>query len=40
MVPAEHIASYGGISSIHDDKKSMMIRAKELAIKISDMERD
>ena len=39
-VPAGHIASYGGISSIHDDKKSMMLRAKELAIKISSMERD
>ena len=36
----EHIFSYGGISSIHDNKESMMLRANELAKKISNMERD
>ena len=39
-VSVEHIFSYGGISSIHDDKESMMLRANELAKKISNMERD
>ena len=28
-VSVEHIFSYGGISSIHDDKESMMLRAKK-----------
>ena len=39
-VSVEDIFSYGGISSIHDDKESMMIRANEIANKISNMERD
>ena len=39
-VSVEHIFSYGGISSIHDDKESMMLRANEIAEKISKMERD
>ena len=36
----EEIFSYGGISSIHDDKQSMMKRANILAKKIVSMERD
>ena len=36
----EEIFSYGGISSIHDDKQSMMKRANMLAKKIVSMERD
>ena len=39
-VGVEEIFSYGGISSIHDGKESMMIRASEIANKISNMERD
>ena len=39
-VSVEDIFSYGGISSIHDGKESMMIRANEIANKISNMERD
>ena len=39
-VSVEHIFSYGGISSIHDDKESMMLRAIEIAKKISKMKRD
>ena len=39
-VNVENIFSYGGISSIHDGKESMMIRANEIANKISNMERD
>ena len=34
------ILSYGGISSIHEDKESMMKRAHEIAAKIVSMERD
>ena len=37
---AEEIFSYGGISSIHDDKQSMMKRANILAKKIVSMKRD
>ena len=36
----EEIFSYGGISSIHDDKQSMMKRANILAKKIVSMKRD
>ena len=36
----EEIFSYGGISSIHDDKQSMMKRASILAKKIVSMNRD
>ena len=36
----EEIFSYGGISSIHDDKQSMMKRANILAKKIVSMDRD
>jgi len=36
----EEIFLYGGISSIHDDKQSMMKRANILAKKIVSMERD
>ena len=36
----EEIFSYGGISSIHDDKQSMMKRANILAKKIVSMNRD
>ena len=39
-VDVEEIFSYGGISSIFDNKKSMMNRAYELADKIASMERD
>ena len=39
-ISVEDIFSYGGISSIHEDKENMMLRAKELAKKISSMERD
>ena len=39
-VDVEEIFSYGGISSIFDNKKSMMKRAYELADKIASMERD
>ena len=39
-VEVEEIFSYGGISSIFDNKKSMMNRAYELADKIASMERD
>ena len=39
-VDVEEIFSYGGISSIFDNKKSMMNRAYELAEKIASMERD
>ena len=39
-VSVEHIFSYGGISSIHDDKESMMLRAIEIEKKISKMKRD
>ena len=39
-VSVEHIFYYGGISSIHDDKESMMLRAIEIAKKISKMKRD
>ena len=38
-VGVEEILSYGGISSIHDDKESMMKRAHEIATKIASMER-
>ena len=39
-VDVEEIFSYGGISSIFDNKKSMMNRAYELADKIASVERD
>ena len=39
-VGVEEILSYGGISSIHEDKESMMKRAHEIAAKIVSMERD
>lgn len=39
-ISVEDIFSYGGISSIHEDKENMMLRANELAKKISSMERD
>ena len=39
-IGVEEILSYGGISSIHEDKQSMMKRAHELATKIASMERD
>ena len=39
-VDVEEIFSYGGISSIFDNKKSMMNRAYELSDKIASMERD
>ena len=39
-IPVNDIFSYGGISSIHEDKEDMMLRANELAKKISSMERD
>ena len=36
----EDIFSYGGISSIHEDREDMISRANKLAKKISSMERD
>ena len=39
-VSVENIFSYGGISSIHENKKNMMKRANELASKIVSMNRD
>ena len=39
-IGVEEILSYGGISSIHEDKQSMMKRAHELATKIASMERN
>ena len=39
-VSVENIFSYGGISSVHENKKNMMKRANELASKIVSMNRD
>ena len=36
----EDIFSYGGISSIHEDREDMISRANKLAKKVSSMERD
>ena len=39
-ISVEDIFSYGGISSIHEDREDMISRANKLAKKISSMERD